>query len=195
MAEAYLLTSLSRKQYVGVTSTTAARRWESHCKDARSGRYPRNALYRSIRKYGASSFSVETLVVGTWEYVLELEDQLIRVYETMRPVGYNAKHGGSGGRMAEETRRQMSVSQRRRMKDPRQRKLFRKQQLEIWQRPGYREKMSAIHRARKRDPVVEVRRLTAFAKTARTEAYRKAQSIRMTRWWAERRDGGLCHRS
>ena len=181
MAEAYIITSPSGKSYVGVTSMTAVERWLVHFKDARAGKYPRNPLTRAIRKYGPDAFVVRTLIQGTWEYVLELENKLIQAYGTMRPGGYNAKQGGTGGRMAPETCEQMSRSRVQLMKNPAQRERMRREQLEIWQRPGYREKMRAVHKARERDPKTEAKR----------KAYRKAQSIRMTRWWAERRAGGF----
>ena len=187
MPETYILTSPSGRQYVGVTTKTALERFEVHATDSLSGKYPRNPLARAIRKYGPEEFRVRTLFVGSWEYVLELEERLIQVYGTMRPGGYNAKHGGTGGRMPEGTRRQMSESRKKLLKDPAARERFSKSQLEIWQRPGYRERMQAAHRGHKTSPETIEKMRLATKRRYEVPGARVEHSIRMKKWWADKR--------
>ena len=66
----------------------------------------------AIRKYGIEAFSVETIgYAQTYEQLLELEAEAIKLYGTRSPAGYNVTEGGRGavGRpCSENTRRRMS---------------------------------------------------------------------------------------
>lgn len=189
MAELYLMTGPRGRQYVGVTSKTALERFAVHCKDSLNGKYPNNPLARAIRKYGAGAFSVRTLVIGSWEYVLEIEDSVITAFGTMTPNGYNAKQGGIGGCMSTEARKAMSESRKRLVQDPSVRAALSNSQLEVWQRPGYKDKMREAQRnAKPRSAEAEQRRKKNAAKSVGGEEYKRRQSVRMKEWWAQRKE-------
>jgi group I intron endonuclease len=90
----YRLTSPSGKQYVGITSGTVKNRWRYHRKDRLVDRTP--ALSKAIKKYGYSSFLVETLVEADWDSLVEIEKRAIRKFKTKAPAGYNLTDGGEG---------------------------------------------------------------------------------------------------
>jgi group I intron endonuclease len=134
----YLITNrVNRRQYIGITTKTVARRWTNHKADAVSG--SQKALHRAIRKYGVGAFLVETIATGlTPKGLRELERGLIVQYGTRSPKGYNMTDGGDGaaglthsaaarekistsgkGRIvSEETRRKMSSSHKGKVLSP-----------------------------------------------------------------------------
>lgn len=91
MADLYMLTSPSGKNYIGI-SESARRRWVEHSSDARKG--SKLALHSAINKYGWDNFKKQILVIGTYEYVKELEIKAIELYRTKLPYGYNMTSGG-----------------------------------------------------------------------------------------------------
>lgn len=93
MAYLYRLTSPSGKSYIGI-SKDYRRRWAIHRYRANSN--GQGALYTAIRKYKWESFSSEVLVIGSFEYVKEMEVKAIKYFNTMYPNGYNLTHGGDG---------------------------------------------------------------------------------------------------
>lgn len=119
MAELYILTSPSGKQYVGVTSKTAQERFARHRLNALAGFTFSDALYGAMRKHGPENFSVRTLVVGDWNYVLGMEQNVISLYETMAPNGYNLREGGQFAAMSQETKDKISnLAKERHKNDP-----------------------------------------------------------------------------
>ncbi len=109
---AYRLTSPSGKQYIGVTKRTAHQRFRDHVRCAASDRP--SAVQHAINLYGSGEFKVEVLVQADWEYLLELEPKLIRLYRTKAPSGYNITSGGAqcdankGRKLSPEWRKNMS---------------------------------------------------------------------------------------
>lgn len=89
----YLITNLiNGKRYIGQTSRSLEWRWHIH--QTRKGCL---ALRNAIDKYGASNFSVETLLdVPTKELAGEFEIEYISRYNTKSPNGYNLTDGGEG---------------------------------------------------------------------------------------------------
>ena len=119
MAELYILTSPNGKQYVGVTSKTAQERFARHRSNALAGFTFCAALHGAIRKYGPDSFSVKTLVVGDWDYILGMEQDVISLYGTMTPAGYNLREGGQFGAMSQGTKDKISkLAKERHENDP-----------------------------------------------------------------------------
>lgn len=111
MAVVYKITSPSGKSYIGVAKRSADERFKKHCRDARLGRG--TALCAAIRKYGADSMSVTTLVESTSEYCFDLEIKTIRAFGTLHPHGYNLTTGGEGiHEMAEASKAKHRASMR-----------------------------------------------------------------------------------
>ena len=108
MAELYILTSPNGKQYVGVTSKTARERCARHKSSASAGLTCSAALYSAMRKYGPENFSWKTLVIGEWGYILGMEQDVISLYDTMAPNGYNLREGGQFAAMSQETKDKIS---------------------------------------------------------------------------------------
>ena len=93
----YLITNLvNGKAYVGCTKASVEGRWKQHLKDAKKGRS--YAIYAALRKYGASSFSIETLevVVGAHSDLMAAEIRQIEAHNCIAPKGYNLTKGGEG---------------------------------------------------------------------------------------------------
>jgi group I intron endonuclease len=93
----YLITNtVNSKIYVGKTVQPIERRWSNHLKEAkrRSGYY----LYRAMRKYGTSAFTIQAIATAeTDEQLRELEIYWIRELRSNDPaIGYNMTKGGDG---------------------------------------------------------------------------------------------------
>lgn len=93
MAYLYRLTSPSGKSYIGIAKDYR-QRWQIHRYRAKRGH--NSAIYSAIRKYKWESFSSEILVIGSFEYVKELEVKAIAAFNTLYPHGYNLTKGGDG---------------------------------------------------------------------------------------------------
>jgi group I intron endonuclease len=113
----YLITNKENgKKYVGQhAGTDLESYWRRNVWLAENGYQGKRLLYRAIRKYGAQSFEVKSLViVGTKQEMDYYEIGLIKAWDTTNPEkGYNITHGGDGSlgvKMSEETRAKMSAS-------------------------------------------------------------------------------------
>ena len=106
----YRLTFPNSKIYIGATKFSAEYRFEKHCKYAPTSKNPSG---RAIMKFGRENILVETLAVGSEEYIFDLEIKAIRAFNSTDPrVGYNVTTGGRGIRgiiFTEEHRRKISV--------------------------------------------------------------------------------------
>jgi hypothetical protein len=123
MGALYRLTSPSGKSYIGITTKTTERRWSKHVEHA-LGRRDAGYLYNALRKHGADSFTVETLVVADdTGYLRDLEKRAIVALGTRYPFCYNVAGGGemAPGPRSEEVRARISVAQRRRFTRPEER--------------------------------------------------------------------------
>ena len=94
MAIVYKLTFPNGKAYIGITRESLSRRIDRHISYARNGR--NYAISKAIRKYGESSFKREILLIGSWQYVKELEIKAIALFKTFGAFGYNLTAGGEG---------------------------------------------------------------------------------------------------
>lgn len=184
MAELYLVTGPQGMQYVGVTRKTAQKRLSIHQKAAEDGIGPTRYFMNAIRKHGPKAFSVKTLVVGTWEYVLGLENAVIEKFDTMRPNGYNSREGGHAGVFGKEARANMSRGAKRRFQDPEQRA---KVGLDTKRRMASPEAREAHSRRLKETMTPErLQKMSEIStETWKDPIRRKAQSNRAKAQWAD----------
>lgn len=92
----YKLTFPNGKIYLGMTYKTAEERFKDHTYFAITNKYD-YMLHRAIRKYGPDSVKIETLAVGSREYIMELEVRAIALFKTQDTnIGYNIHKGGPG---------------------------------------------------------------------------------------------------
>tara|TARA_Y100000768_G_C23830690_1_gene611214 strand:+ start:111 stop:929 length:819 start_codon:yes stop_codon:yes gene_type:complete len=102
MGFVYMLTSPSKKRYIGITTQKSVEdRWKDHKKKHSHC----TLLKRAIDKYGFDSFKKEVLVVTNNIYIEEYEQNFINVYDTLAPNGYNCTTGGElNKKLSEETK-------------------------------------------------------------------------------------------
>lgn len=124
MAELYWIhlpehTDMFSEGYIGITKHTAQHRFRGHKKAANHTKRNTNCpVYNAIRKYG-DTLVVSTLVIGSVEYVLDLEAKL-------RPdikIGWNIRSGGGtpkvvGSKHTEQAKAKMSKIQKEVHKRP-----------------------------------------------------------------------------
>ena len=94
MAYIYQITNqINGKIYIGKTERTIQERWREHCKDYLRERFYDRPLYRAMRKYGLSNFTIELL-----EETNNPEEREIFWIEQKGSFkhGYNATMGGDG---------------------------------------------------------------------------------------------------
>ena len=94
MAYIYQITNnVNGKIYIGKTERTIQERWREHCKDYLRERCYDRPLYRAMRKYGLSNFTIELL-----EETDNPEERDIFWIEQKGSFkhGYNATMGGDG---------------------------------------------------------------------------------------------------
>lgn len=174
MIEVYCHTSPSGKRYVGVATYGACMRWKQHVWDAlRGSDLP---FHRAIRKYGADSFSHETLAVcDTFQGAMSAERYWIELLRSKGPGGYNATDGGEGpnGLQHSETfKERMSARVKALWGCPEYRERMRAARAEVWRRPDFRSKVIAGHIGGKRS--AETRARMSAAQKARFAAERAA---------------------
>lgn len=119
----YALTSPSGKQYIGITTKTAEQRWAKHVEHA-LGKRQAGYLYNALRKHGASSFTLQTLVIASdVNYLRALERSAIVAFQTKHPNGYNVASGGelAPGPKSDAARARMSTGQKARHARPEER--------------------------------------------------------------------------
>lgn len=112
----YLATNNANgKQYVGQTIRTVKERWYEHCYYAMHGITNNSAVDRAIAKYGADSFTVETIAEGVpVEELCALETEKIIEYDTLSPNGYNLVASQERGYVvSDETRAKLSAASKR----------------------------------------------------------------------------------
>jgi group I intron endonuclease len=106
MGYIYMFTSPSGKSYIGQTIRTIEERFGEH----RTGRSSKCVLmYRAMQKYGWESFEKDWYECPD-EDLNKHEELMIEVLGTLSPGGYNLKEGGANGKLSEETKQKISVS-------------------------------------------------------------------------------------
>ena len=101
----YRITSPSGKSYIGQTTQDFDERMKQH-----QNLKGCNAIHNAIKKYGFHNMEVSILARNMTEYQLNKEEiNLIKIYNTLSPHGYNLTTGGEGGSPSDETRAKMSA--------------------------------------------------------------------------------------
>lgn len=96
------------KAYIGQTWCDLEKRFKQHCK-------PRShcpKLKNSIQAHGKENFTIELLWEGecTQEELDDYEIEMIGLFNTLSPFGYNLQEGGRGGKPSDETRAKISAA-------------------------------------------------------------------------------------
>lgn len=78
------------KVYIG-QSIHIERRWQEHCQPS-----SRSLIGKAIQKYGKEHFTFQVLDECTEEYLDELEERYISVYNSVVPNGYNIETASKG---------------------------------------------------------------------------------------------------
>lgn len=90
----YLITNrVNRKLYIGKTVCSLKRRWTQHISSAK--KQSQYALHRAINKYGAENFDKCVLLIGSQDYLIQMEQAAIERFDSRRN-GYNMTVGGEG---------------------------------------------------------------------------------------------------
>lgn len=105
----YKATSPSQKSYVGQTRYDLSSRWRDHVYDANDPKKDHcKLLNRAIRKYGKDNFVLEVLCECDDEELNEKEGHYIKLFNTIKPHGYNLTYGGLANIHLEETKQKIS---------------------------------------------------------------------------------------
>jgi len=109
------------KSYIGWTSKGMEKRWRKHVSIARSG--SQYHFHRAINKYGVDAWKHQQLEeTDSLSEAKAFEQRWIKRCRSADPdFGYNGSKGGESGLPTVETRRKLSLSQRRRYQDPNER--------------------------------------------------------------------------
>ena len=91
MGVIYCLTSPSGKTYIGQTKRSIEKRLREHSKLSTGC----VALNNTIRKYGFNTFKVEILLTANNEHLDMYEMNMINIYDSVYPNGYNIRTGGA----------------------------------------------------------------------------------------------------
>jgi hypothetical protein len=186
----YQLTSPSGKAYIGVTMKTFDERVLVHVLASRNKTHSHKALYRSIKKYGIDAFHKKELVrANDWSYLCDLERKAIAAFNTKSPHGYNLTAGGDGvigmsheaiARHLENTRsgtkkawerlgHKQAHSEARADPEYKKRQSEATKKSRLWDRPEYREKVTAI----RKDPSIRSRISVSISALWSNPEYRK----------------------
>lgn len=123
MTRTYYLYSIdfpNGKRYIGITDNLV-RRLAGYKTNSKSGS-TKQKVFNAIRKYGITELKV--LVIGTKEYILELERKAIALFRAREnEFGYNQALGGEMSPVAgightAVSKAKMSISQKRRVRTP-----------------------------------------------------------------------------
>lgn len=88
---------INDKVYIGQTTNLLKKRWYDHCYSANHPRQDNdNVLYRAMRKYGVSHFSISVIEEVENDLLNEREIYWISQYNSYNPNGYNSTLGGDG---------------------------------------------------------------------------------------------------
>jgi len=106
MGFVYMLTSPSKKRYIGITSRKCVEyRWQEHFKASQKAEGGCPMIKRAIQKYGFDKIEKEILLEIDNEFLNEYEQKFIKQYNTLAPNGYNCTSGGDGAKLlCEETK-------------------------------------------------------------------------------------------
>ena len=109
---------INNKVYIGLTKQTLEKRKHQH--ELHANKKPIMVLHYAIRKYGKENFSWEIIKqCNNLEELNKSEKEFINLFNsTKKENGYNRTTGGENPVMTLETRKKMSLSQKKRYEDP-----------------------------------------------------------------------------
>lgn len=91
----YMITMPDGKQYIGVTTKTAEKRYAKHVEDAKGGRD--TSIADAMRRCKFKGIRVDTLLESdNIDLLFDVEPAYINQYQTRIPKGHNATNGGRG---------------------------------------------------------------------------------------------------
>jgi len=102
------------KSYIGQTIHSLQKRFRTHCAKYSEKKCPK--LWNAIQTHGKDNFTIELLWSKPGCLVEELdskERELIKIYGTLSPKGYNIMEGGHGSRHNEESRKKISEAKKK----------------------------------------------------------------------------------
>jgi group I intron endonuclease len=99
---------INNKIYIGQTWLNISQRFNQHKQDSKRLSYP---IHKAIRKYGINNFTIEIITITHTQQCANFwEDYFIKSYKSIGKNGYNAKEGGSSGKLSEETKKKMALT-------------------------------------------------------------------------------------
>lgn len=113
----YLITNnINGKKYIG-QSRNLVKRWNDHKDEARHNRSTL-LIHNAMREYGIDNFSFDILLECPIDMLDVWESDMIRLYDTFVPNGYNIRDGKKG--ISEEERLKLSerMKENNPMKNP-----------------------------------------------------------------------------
>lgn len=147
----YIIEGPNGKSYIGLTSRKLSTRWAQHRRDARKGSVL--PFHCAIRKYGPTAFIPRTLVIGSREYIRNLEGAAIKVFGArISHNGYNVAAGGVAPMHSPETIEIIRLSSTGRRHTEEAKKKISDAHLGSVRPPEYRAKISAALTGRKTGP-------------------------------------------
>ena len=212
MYRLYKITNIvDGKSYIGFTKMGVQQRWAAHINSSKNPKYP---IHYAIAKHGVEKFTVDTLVIGSRQYITALEEPAIQAFNS-RAAGYNVALGGCGGDLgpaaylrAKVTRSQWPQSVRDRISAEASARRAGKTYLEIFgpeQAAALREQLAQLQIARggygPRSHSAETKRKIGHRQKGKTVPESTRQKIRETaklhqagKRFAGRRASCLCCR-
>lgn len=186
----YKITNLlNNKVYIGQSIEPAAR-WKHHIAYANQEKKPQY-IHRAMAKYGVENFVFE-IIAGSAnrENADEVEKQLIIQYDSRaHQSGYNIKPGGMTFRHSEETRKKLSISYTKYLKEnghpgqgkkrtPEQRARLSEalKNREDYFTPELRQRMSDSHKGKKQPQEQIDKKTQSLAETNARKLEQKLQS-------------------
>jgi group I intron endonuclease len=161
-----ILNTINNKVYVGQSIDLTAR-WRKHQKEKK-----KSYLYNAMRKYGPEAFKFVVVEYCLRSQLDGKEIYWIKAFKAQDSnYGYNNTTGGKNGfSFSERSRKKMSESRLKYLKDPDNLSLLRDQLTSL-----------------REDPRVEARRVRNLASSRRTEKARKEVSKATKERWASTR--------
>lgn len=186
MAVVYQISFPNGKSYIGV-SCQLTRRLKDHSK-------ANTLIGRALRKYSGLE-SISILFEGCADSCFKKEEELVAMFNTISPNGYNQTGGGLGGKsLGPEAMAKRKASLRRwhddpdnrawlisRFNEPEHRANLKKQAHAIWNDPEKRSK----HLAVRRSPEVKARRSVAMREVQGRPEVKEALRVSANKQWSD----------